>query len=163
MDTKNRLSSKNKNQRLSSKIKYDALDKLNEELGYAPVFKEGIKSTCGSHGDMQLSNEKNNRDEEFEHDSNGYSDKEIRERKKQLDLAQSRVEDLLQMVGNDNDSRQNAQLCDTEQVHSIRKFPAFPVGGGSLVAAIQGMKQAPTKVFRRLFGCCNPGYETSTN
>ncbi|XP_008225715.1 PREDICTED: uncharacterized protein LOC103325334 [Prunus mume] len=36
MDTKNRL---------SSKINYDALDKLNGELGYAP-------------GDMQLSNEK---------------------------------------------------------------------------------------------------------
>ncbi|KAI5314030.1 hypothetical protein L3X38_043206 [Prunus dulcis] len=33
-------------------------------------------------------------------------DKEIRELKKQRDLAQSRVEDLLRMVGNDNDSRQ---------------------------------------------------------
>ncbi|CAL2239648.1 unnamed protein product [Prunus armeniaca] len=98
MDTKNRLSSKNKNQRLSSKIKYDALDKLNEELGYAPVFKEGTKSKCGSHGDMQLSNEKNNRDEEFEHDSNGYSD----------------------------------------EISSL-------------------------SCWRRLFGCCNPGYETSTN
>ncbi|KAH0981261.1 hypothetical protein GBA52_008438 [Prunus armeniaca] len=32
---------------------------------------------------------------------------------------------------------------------SFRKFPAFPVGGGSLVAAIQGMKQAPTKVFKK--------------
>ncbi|XP_021802237.1 uncharacterized protein LOC110746331 [Prunus avium] len=50
MDTKNRL---------SSKINYDALDKLNEELGYAPAFEEGTKSNCGSQGDMQLSNEKN--------------------------------------------------------------------------------------------------------
>ncbi|XP_062020123.1 kinesin-like protein KIN-7E isoform X1 [Rosa rugosa] len=33
-------------------------------------------------------------------------DKEIRELTKQRDLAQSRVEDLLRMVGNDNDSRQ---------------------------------------------------------
>ncbi|KAL6218441.1 hypothetical protein ACLB2K_011654 [Fragaria x ananassa] len=34
-------------------------------------------------------------------------DKEIRELKKQRDLAQSRVEDLLRMVGNENDSSQN--------------------------------------------------------
>ncbi|CAL8148968.1 unnamed protein product [Prunus armeniaca] len=59
--------------RLSSKINYEALDKLNEELGYAPVFEEGTKSNCGSLGDMQLSNEKNSRDDEFERESNGYS------------------------------------------------------------------------------------------
>ncbi|CAL2275901.1 unnamed protein product [Prunus armeniaca] len=70
MDTKNRL---------SSKINYDidALDKLNEELGYAPAFEEGTKSNCGSsHGDMQLSNEKSSfegsHDDDFEHESNGY-------------------------------------------------------------------------------------------
>lgn len=33
-------------------------------------------------------------------------EKEIRELMKQRDLAQSRVEDLLRMVGNDQDSRQ---------------------------------------------------------
>ncbi|ONI11385.1 hypothetical protein PRUPE_4G104400 [Prunus persica] len=69
MDTKNRL---------SSKINYDALDKLNEELGYAPAFEEGTKSNCGNPGDMQLSNEKNNfegsHDDDFEHESNGYSE-----------------------------------------------------------------------------------------
>ncbi|VVA35085.1 PREDICTED: LOC109948398 isoform [Prunus dulcis] len=69
MDTKNRL---------SSKINYDALDKLNEELGYAPAFEQGTKSNCGSPGDMQLSNEKNNfegsHDDDFEHESNGYSE-----------------------------------------------------------------------------------------
>ncbi|XP_020416827.1 uncharacterized protein LOC109948396 isoform X2 [Prunus persica] len=69
MDTKNRL---------SSKINYDALDKLNEELGYAPAFEEGTKSNCGSPGDMQLSNEKKNfegsHDDDFEHESNGYSE-----------------------------------------------------------------------------------------
>ncbi|CAL8122958.1 unnamed protein product [Prunus armeniaca] len=59
MDTKNRL---------SAKINYEALDKLNEEL-------EGTKSNCGSLGDMQLSNEKNSHDDEFEHESNGYSEK----------------------------------------------------------------------------------------
>ncbi|CAL2261184.1 unnamed protein product [Prunus armeniaca] len=48
MDTKNRL---------SSKINYEALDNLNEELGYALAFEEGTKSSCGSLGDMQLSNE----------------------------------------------------------------------------------------------------------
>ncbi|ONI08147.1 hypothetical protein PRUPE_5G159600 [Prunus persica] len=48
MDTKNRL---------SSKFKYEALDNLNEELGYAPAFEEGTKSNCGNLGDMQLSNE----------------------------------------------------------------------------------------------------------
>ncbi|KAI5329650.1 hypothetical protein L3X38_029047 [Prunus dulcis] len=48
MDTKNRL---------SSKFNYEALDNLNEELGYAPAFEEGTKSNCGSLGDMQLSNE----------------------------------------------------------------------------------------------------------
>ncbi|CAL2252607.1 unnamed protein product [Prunus armeniaca] len=69
MDTKNRL---------SSKINYEALDKLNEELGYAPAFKEGTKSNCGSHGDIQLSNEKNSfegsHDDDFEDESNGYSE-----------------------------------------------------------------------------------------
>ncbi|KAL6280978.1 hypothetical protein ACE6H2_017859 [Prunus campanulata] len=65
MDTKNRL---------SSKINYEALDKLNEDLGYAPAFEEGTKSNCGSLGDMQLSDEKNSRDDEFEHESNGYSE-----------------------------------------------------------------------------------------
>ncbi|XP_021823719.1 uncharacterized protein LOC110764964 [Prunus avium] len=69
MDTKNRL---------SSKINYDALDKLNEELGYAPAFEEGTKSNCGSQGDMQLSNEKNSfegsHDDDFEHESNGFSE-----------------------------------------------------------------------------------------
>ncbi|CAL8151060.1 unnamed protein product [Prunus armeniaca] len=45
---------KDYDKRLSSKINYDASDKLNEELGYAPAFEEGTKSNCGSHGDMQL-------------------------------------------------------------------------------------------------------------
>ncbi|CAL8989633.1 unnamed protein product [Prunus brigantina] len=67
MDTKNRL---------SAKINYEALDKLNEELGYAPALEEGTKSNCGSLGDMQLSNEKNSHDDEFEHESNGYSEKD---------------------------------------------------------------------------------------
>ncbi|CAL2245779.1 unnamed protein product [Prunus armeniaca] len=40
---------------------------------YAPAFEEGTKSNCGSHGDMQLSNEKNCRDDEFKHESNGYN------------------------------------------------------------------------------------------
>ncbi|CAL8106803.1 unnamed protein product [Prunus armeniaca] len=78
MDTKNRL---------SSKIKYDALDRLNEELGCAPAFEEGIKSNCDSHGDMQLSNEKNSRDDEFEHESNGYSE-EAEARQGQDDVKQ---------------------------------------------------------------------------
>ncbi|XP_021819627.1 probable LRR receptor-like serine/threonine-protein kinase At1g56140, partial [Prunus avium] len=56
MDSKNRL---------SSKINYEALDKLNEELGYAPSFEEGTKSNCGSLCVMQLLNEKNSRDDEF--------------------------------------------------------------------------------------------------
>ncbi|KAL6296543.1 hypothetical protein ACE6H2_004685 [Prunus campanulata] len=66
--------------RLSSKINYDALDKLNEELGYAPAFEEGTKSNCGSRGDMQLSNEKNSfegsHDDDFEHESNGYNEED---------------------------------------------------------------------------------------
>ncbi|BBH01260.1 hypothetical protein Prudu_011474, partial [Prunus dulcis] len=84
MDTKNRL---------SSKINYDALDKLNEELwadakfqfngikfylvrnpGLCTCIQEGTKSNCGNPGDMQLSNEKNNfegsHDDDFEHESN---------------------------------------------------------------------------------------------
>ncbi|BBN70150.1 hypothetical protein Prudu_1440S000800 [Prunus dulcis] len=86
MDTKNRL---------SSKINYDALDKLNEELwadakflfngikvlenrGLCTCIRRRHKSNCGSPGDMQLSNEKNNfegsHDDDFEHESNGYSE-----------------------------------------------------------------------------------------
>ncbi|BBH08752.1 hypothetical protein Prudu_021032, partial [Prunus dulcis] len=81
---------KDYDKRLSSKINYDALDKLNEELcadtkslfngikGYAPAFEEGTKSNCGSHGDIQLSNDKNSfegsHDDDFELESNGYSE-----------------------------------------------------------------------------------------
>ncbi|KAL6283195.1 hypothetical protein ACE6H2_014124 [Prunus campanulata] len=45
---------------------------MDTKNGYAPAFEEGTKSNCGSLGDMQLSNEKNSRDDEFEHESNGY-------------------------------------------------------------------------------------------
>ncbi|CAL2244345.1 unnamed protein product [Prunus armeniaca] len=41
--------------------------------GYAPAFEEGTKSNCVSLGDMQLSNEKNNHDDEFDRESNGYN------------------------------------------------------------------------------------------
>ncbi|KAL6283657.1 hypothetical protein ACE6H2_014586 [Prunus campanulata] len=47
---------------------------MDTNNGYAPAFEEGTKSNCGSLGDMQLSNEKNSHDDEFEHENNGYSE-----------------------------------------------------------------------------------------
>ncbi|KAL6270298.1 hypothetical protein ACE6H2_027209 [Prunus campanulata] len=47
---------------------------MDTKNGFAPTFEEGTKSNCGSLGDLQLSNEKNSRDDEFEHESNGYSE-----------------------------------------------------------------------------------------
>ncbi|TQE11986.1 hypothetical protein C1H46_002380 [Malus baccata] len=89
----------NDKERLSSKIDFDALKKLNEDL--EPGFEGGTESNCGSRGDEQLSNQRRNsfegsHDEELERE-NTYSE--------EVEAGKSYEDDTY--VANDEYSRYN--------------------------------------------------------
>ncbi|KAM1319502.1 hypothetical protein TB2_004398 [Malus domestica] len=100
----------NNKERLSSKIDFDALKKLNEDLGpgfeggtesNCPGFEGGTESNCGSRGDERLSNQRRNsfegsHDEELERE-NTYSE--------EVEAGKSYEDDTY--VANDEYSRYN--------------------------------------------------------
>ncbi|KAM1455146.1 hypothetical protein ACFX1X_004617 [Malus domestica] len=100
----------NNKERLSSKIDFNALKKLNEDLGpgfeggtesNCPGFEGGTESNCGSRGDERLSNQRRNsfegsHDEELERE-NTYSE--------EVEAGKSYEDDTY--VANDEYSRYN--------------------------------------------------------